>query len=59
MDRDLKNPPNARGEGDYGSGELLRLLANQFRILKYEETEDVADFGLQVVPLVRVVAQKK
>jgi 2-polyprenyl-3-methyl-5-hydroxy-6-metoxy-1,4-benzoquinol methylase len=52
-------PANAMGEGSYGSGELLRLLANQFRILKYEEVEDVADFGLQVSPLVRVVAQKK
>jgi 2-polyprenyl-3-methyl-5-hydroxy-6-metoxy-1,4-benzoquinol methylase len=54
-----ESPANARGEGPYGSGELIRLLADQFRILKYEEVEDVGDFGLQVVPLVRVVAQKK
>ncbi len=42
----------------YESGELLKRLEGM-RILHYEEVIDVADFGLQRVPLIRVVAQKK
>jgi SAM-dependent methyltransferase len=51
--------PNPKGEGAYQSGELLELLADDFKIVKYEEVSDTADFGLQVVPLIRVIAQKK
>lgn len=42
----------------YESGELLERLRGM-RILKYEEVEDVADYGLRKVPVIRVVAQKR
>jgi 2-polyprenyl-3-methyl-5-hydroxy-6-metoxy-1,4-benzoquinol methylase len=51
--------PTPRGEGGYQSGELLRLLADDFKIVKYEEVDDRADFGLQIVPLIRIVAEKR
>lgn len=42
----------------YESGELLKRLAG-LRIVRYEEISDVADFGLDTVPLIRVVAEKQ
>lgn len=42
---------------EYETGELKRLLKG-FRIHKYEETEDVADWDLKKVPLVRVIAER-
>jgi SAM-dependent methyltransferase len=42
---------------EYETGELRRLLPG-FRILKYEEVEDAADWGLDRIPLVRVIAER-
>lgn len=42
---------------EYASGELKRILEG-FRIHRYEEVEDVADWDLKRVPLVRVIAQR-
>ena len=39
------------------SGELLRIF-NGFRVLRYEETIDVADWSGKRIPLVRLVAEK-
>ena len=41
----------------YESGELLKRL-DGMRIVKYEEVNDIADFGLKNVPVIRAVAQK-
>jgi SAM-dependent methyltransferase len=42
----------------YESGELLKRL-DGMKIVKYEEVNDIADFGLRNVPVIRVVAQKR
>lgn len=42
---------------EYEPGELKRILGG-FRIYKYEEVEDVADWDLKRVPLVRAIAQR-
>lgn len=42
---------------EYESGELRRILQG-FKLLKYEEVEDVADWDLKRVPLVRVIAER-
>ncbi len=42
---------------EYEPGELKRLLTG-FRIHKYEEVEDVADWDLKRGPLVRAIAQR-
>lgn len=41
----------------WDSNELLRLF-DRFRIVRYEDTDAVADFGLQKVRVVRLCAQK-
>lgn len=41
----------------YDSNELLRLF-NQFRIVRYEDAEGDADFGIATLRLVRLCAQK-
>jgi ketosteroid isomerase-like protein len=47
----------ARGV-DYKPGELRKLFQDGFEILRYEETEGVADYGLRRTQLVRLVAAK-
>jgi SAM-dependent methyltransferase len=42
----------------FRSGELPAMFKDGFKVLRYEEVEDVADFGLQKVKLVRFVAEK-
>lgn len=42
---------------EYEQGELKRLLQG-FRIHRYEEVEDVADWDLKRVPLVRAIAER-
>jgi len=42
----------------FDSGELRELFKG-FEVLRYEEVEDVADFGLEKVRLVRLVGRKK
>jgi SAM-dependent methyltransferase len=42
---------------EYEPGELRRLLRG-FKVIKYEEVEDVADWDLKRVPLVRVIAER-
>lgn len=42
---------------EYAPGELAKMLKG-FRLLKYEEVEDVADWDLKRVPLVRVIAER-
>jgi hypothetical protein len=41
----------------YESNELLRIFSD-FRVLKYEDTRAVADWGLKQIRLVRLVAEK-
>lgn len=52
--------PARAGQGVYyGPGEMKRLFESAgFEIVRYEEPTDVADYGLQRVPLVRLVARK-
>lgn len=53
------DPARAGQDVYYGSGEMRRLFeAAGFEIVRYEEPTDVADYGLQRVPLVRLVARK-
>lgn len=42
---------------EYDAGELRRVLKG-FRIHRYEEVDDVADWDLKRVPLVRVIAER-
>lgn len=42
---------------EYEPGELRRILTG-FRIHRYEEVEDVADWDLKKIPLVRVIAER-
>ena len=51
-----KNQPIGSGVV-YDTNELLKLF-DQFRVIRYEDTEGTADFGLQKVRLVRLCAQK-
>jgi SAM-dependent methyltransferase len=44
--------------GGLGDNELLRLFGN-LRIIRYEDTEAVADFGLHRARLVRLCAEKR
>jgi hypothetical protein len=41
----------------FDTNELLRLF-DHLRIVRYEDTEAVADFGLRTTRLVRLCAQK-
>jgi len=41
----------------YDTNELLKLF-EQFRVVRYEDTEATGDFGLQKTRLVRLCAQK-
>ncbi len=52
--------PARAGQGVYyGPGEMRRLFeAAGFEIVRHEEPTDVADYGLQRVPLVRLVARR-
>jgi SAM-dependent methyltransferase len=56
---DAGDPARAGQDVYYGPGEMRRLFeAAGFEIVRYEEPTDVADYGLQRVPLVRLVARK-
>jgi hypothetical protein len=41
----------------FDTNELLRLF-DRLRIVRYEDTESIADFGMQTTRLVRLCAQK-
>jgi SAM-dependent methyltransferase len=52
-------PPGSPGRGvEYNSGELRKLFAEGFEILRYEETEGVADYGQKRAQLVRLVGYR-
>jgi SAM-dependent methyltransferase len=44
--------------GGFGDNELMRLF-DRLRVIRYEDTEAVADFGLQKTRLVRLCAEKR
>lgn len=44
--------------GGFKTGELPALYKDGFKVLRYDEVEDIADYGMQKVKLVRFVAQK-
>ena len=44
--------------GGFGDNDLVRLFGS-LRIIRYEDTEAVADFGLQRARLVRLCAEKR
>ena len=47
----------AGGAVVFDTNELLRLF-ERFRVTHYEDVEDVADFGMQKVRVVRLAAEK-
>jgi SAM-dependent methyltransferase len=52
-------PPGQPGAGsDYERGELRKMFADGFKILHYEETEGVADYGQKRMQLVRLIASR-
>jgi hypothetical protein len=51
--QDSKNAP-----GGFADNELVRLF-DGLRIVRYEDTEAVADFGMQKTRLVRICAEKR
>jgi len=44
--------------GGFGDNELIRLFES-LRVIRYEDTEAVADFGMQRTRLVRLCAEKR
>jgi SAM-dependent methyltransferase len=46
------------GIGGFKPGELPELFKDGFKVLRYEEVEDVADYSLRKLKLVRFVAEK-
>jgi predicted O-methyltransferase YrrM/ketosteroid isomerase-like protein len=53
------DPARAGDDVHYGPDEMRRVFeAAGFEIVRYEEPIDVADYGLQRVPLVRLVARR-
>jgi SAM-dependent methyltransferase len=55
--RDATKTAPIGGGGVFDTNELLRLF-DRLRIVRYEDTEGVADFGLRTTRLVRLCAQK-
>lgn len=56
---DAGDPARAGDDVHYAPGEMRRLFEDAgFEIVRYEEPTDVADYGLQRVPLVRLVARR-
>ncbi len=55
--RDATKGASIGGGVVFDSNELLRLF-ERYRIVRYEDTEAVADFGLQKTRVVRLAAQK-
>jgi SAM-dependent methyltransferase len=51
-------PAGRTGGVDYHPGELRKLFEDGFEILRYEEAEGVADYGLRPAQLVRLVGRK-
>jgi SAM-dependent methyltransferase len=52
-------PPGRAGQGvQYKPGELRKLFEEGFEVLRYEETEALADYGQQRTKLVRLVGRK-
>ena len=52
-------PPGSPARGtEYEPGELRKMFGEGFEILRYEETEGVADYGQKRMQLVRLVASK-
>jgi hypothetical protein len=47
----------AGSPGGFADNELLRLFT-PLRVIRYEDTQDIADFGMQKTPLVRLCAEK-
>jgi SAM-dependent methyltransferase len=48
-----------RGIGGLQKGELPKLLGDGFEVVREDEVEDVADYTLQKLKLIRLVARKK
>ena len=55
--RDATKTASIGGGVVYDTNELLTLF-NRFRVVRYEDSEGVGDFGLEKTRLVRLVAQK-
>jgi SAM-dependent methyltransferase len=52
-------PPGTPARGtEYSPGQLRKLFDEDFKILRYEETEGVADYGQKRMQMVRLVATK-
>lgn len=54
----LASPGSAARGVEYKPGELRKLFEEGFKILRYEETEGVADYGQKPAQLVRLVASR-
>ena len=46
------------GIGGFKKGELPLMFKDGFKVVRYDEVEDLSDWGLKKEPLVRFVAQK-
>ena len=55
--RDATKAGPIGGQVVYDDNELLKLF-DRFRIVRYEDTEGMSDFGLRTTRLVRLCAQK-
>ena len=52
-----RRPDRSARQVVYDDNELLKLF-DRFRIVRYEDTEGMSDFGLRTTRLVRLCAQK-
>jgi SAM-dependent methyltransferase len=55
--RDATKTDMIGGDVVFDTNELLKLFA-RFRVIRYEDTEDIGDFGMKRLRLVRLFAQK-
>jgi SAM-dependent methyltransferase len=55
--RDATRTDMIGGDVVFDTNELLKLF-ERFRVIRYEDTEDVGDFGMKRLRLVRLLAQK-
>ncbi len=46
------------GMSGFKKGELPEIFKDGFKVVRYEEVEDIADWGMRRVPLVKFVAEK-
>jgi SAM-dependent methyltransferase len=55
----FQSPPGKPGDGtEYERGELRKMFTKGFKVLHYEETEGVADYGQKRMQLVRLIASR-